>query len=488
MNHPTIYEINTRVWIKNFGADAKLYSITDEFIHQLREWGINYLWLMGVWKNNPEAVSEYCFEPDLVNSYNKALPDWKKSDVIGSPYSIDSYEVNPILGSEEDLVKLKERLNKAQIKLILDFVPNHYSSRSKLLKSNPEIFLPADEALYKSDKLTFFKSAFDENQFFTHGRDPLFPPWQDTAQVNYFSERAREFQINTLLKLSKLCDGVRCDMAMLQLNNTFQNTWIGVLRKYGVTKPETEFWRQAIKSVKSKEKDFLFLAEVYWDLEWDLQQLGFDCTYDKRLTDRLASTNVRGIKDHLKADTEFQNKSIRFIENHDEDRAISKLGKEKSLAAATIISTLQGMRFYYDGQFQGRKTKLPVQLGRAPSEKNDDKVNDYYYRLLAITKSEVFRKGTWKLLSASPVSESDSTFEEILAWEWEKGTAKKIVVINYSAQTARCRLKLDLKSESDDIVLIDELNKVNYSRSVSDISEKGLFIELKSYSSHIFST
>lgn len=355
MNNPRIYEVNTRVWIKQYGINAGLSDIPDDFINLLHNWGINALWMMGVWKNNPETIEKYCFEPALVASYNNSLPDWQKSDVIGSPYAIDKYEINPSLGNEDDIIRFRARLNKAGIKLILDFVPNHFSSHSELLKTNPEIFLPSDHALFRSDTFTFFPSPFDKDKYFTHGRDPLFPPWKDTAQVNFFSDDARQFLIQILRKLTTLCDGVRCDMAMLPLNNVFYNTWVGILKKYGFEKPSTEFWKDAVSTIKNLRKDFLFIAEAYWDLEWHLQQLMFDFTYDKRLTDRLVSADLRTIKDHLKAEMDFQQKSLRFIENHDEERAALKFGKDRSLPAAMVISTIPGMILYHDGQFEGKK-------------------------------------------------------------------------------------------------------------------------------------
>ncbi len=121
----------------------------------------------------------------------------------------------------------------------------------------------------------------------------MFPPWKDTVQINFYSREARDFLIDILFNLTELCDGVRCDMAMLPLNNIFFNTWIGVIKKYGFEKPEKEFWEEAISAVKKKRQDFLFIAETYWDLEWQLQNLGFDFTYDKRLTDRLVAGNIQ---------------------------------------------------------------------------------------------------------------------------------------------------------------------------------------------------
>ncbi len=182
--------------------------------------------------------------------------------------------------------------------------------------------------------------------------------------------------INILKDISLLCDGVRCDMAMLPLNNVFYNSWIGVLNKMNFPKPAGEFWGIAIKEIKNIKKDFLFIAETYWDLEWDLQQLGFDYTYDKRLTDRLGSADIASIKAHLHADLIYQEKSVRFLENHDEQRAVAKFGKYKSLAAATIITTIPGMKLFYDGQFSGYKSKVPVQLGREPLKRDQTQLRN----------------------------------------------------------------------------------------------------------------
>lgn len=488
MSNLRIYELNTLVWLKQFADNAQLSAIPDQFINDLVQWGFDALWLMGVWQKNPETIEKYCYEPALVASYNNSLPDWQKKDVIGSPYSIDTYTVNSALGTLDDLLHLRKRLNDAGIKLILDFIPNHFSSFSGLLKSEPDIFLPGDLALFKSDSFTFFQSPFDDQKYFAHGRDPLFPPWKDTVQVNFFSSRARQFLINSLFDLTKICDGVRCDMAMLPLNNVFYNTWIGVLKKYGFEKPSDEFWHKAISLIKNDRKDFIFIAEAYWDLEWDLQQLGFDFTYDKRLTDRLGSADLRTIKAHLRADLDFQNKSVRFIENHDEERAAGKFGKDRSLAAATIISTIPGMILYYDGQFEGRKIKLPVQLGRLPNEKTDKRIFYYYDKLLRITKDETFRKGTWQLLECIPVSPNDYLNENLCAWKWSYKQHQYIVVVNYSASTAKCRIKPELTEHDSTIELRDLLNNKTYIRHNSEMKEPGLFIELKAYCSHIFYT
>ncbi len=486
-NNPRLLELNARIWIKRFGSNCTLATVPDEEIQKWKELGFDMIWLMGVWNNNKSVTEEFCFEPELILSYNYALKDWQREDVIGSPYSIDKYEINPLLGTKADLLIFKKKLNDAGIKLILDFVSNHFSVKSSLIWTNKKIFLHADEYIFKNDPYTFYPSPANSKEYLAHGRDPLFPPWKDTAQINLFSTEARQYLTAVLVELTELCDGVRCDMAMLPLNNVFYNTWIGVLKKHGYEKPEKEFWEEAIPSVKNKREDFIFIAETYWDLEWQLQKLGFDFTYDKRLTDRLAAGNVQSIIEHLQAETEYQQKSIRFLENHDEDRVIVKFGREKSIAAAVIINTISGITFYFDGQCEGKKVKLPVQLGREPAEKQDEKIKEFYRSLLNITKAEVFRNGNWKLLETISAADNDYTNENLLAWEWRLDNELRIVVVNYNNSTSRCRLKFAVKSSSDEINLSDLLNQTGYKRSVKEISEKGLFVELKAYNSHIFS-
>jgi hypothetical protein len=486
LKNPKLYEINTRVWITRFGRDTKLSDIPAEYFTSLRRKGIDLIWLMGVWKTCTTVIQDCCFSVDLVSAYNKSLKDWAQEDVIGSPYSIDHYIVNPSLGDTDDLLAVKEKINSAGMKLLVDFIPNHFSADTHLVSSNPELFLPGDKELLERDSYTFFIPKGNPDIILAHGRDPLFPPWTDTVQVNYFSESAREFMTDRLHKLTELADGVRCDMAMLPLNNVFHNTWIGAVNKFGFKKPQCEFWKSAIQSVKSRASDFLFLGEAYWDLEWQLQQLGFDYTYDKRLTDRLAYNELHGIKEHLSADNEFQSKTARFLENHDEPRAVTRFGKMKSLAAATVISTIQGLKFFYDGQFEGKRIKLPLQLGRQPDEKVSRTVSAYYNHLLEVTNKPLFREGEWSMIEPSPASPENHSYENFFVWQWKLGNENALVVINYNDSTSQCRIRFRMQETAGDIYLTDVLSGVDYKRSIKELKDPGLFVELKGYQSHIF--
>ncbi|MCX7874533.1 MAG: alpha-amylase family glycosyl hydrolase [Melioribacteraceae bacterium] len=487
--NPKIYEINIRLFLRKFETQnkkAKLLDIPFSFWSHLSDLGINFVWLMGIWKTCDITIDKYCFEDFLINSYSKALKDWKREDVIGSPYSINNYELNENICTESELKIFRDKLHSIGIGLILDFIPNHYSSESSLIYTNPEIFLQVDESTFNNDNHTYFQPNILEKKFFAHGRDPFFPAWQDTVQVNICSNAARDFQKKALLKISEICDGVRCDMAMLALNNVFKNTWGSALSEK-CKEQNVEFWSEIIPFIKAKQNNFLFIAEAYWDLEWQLQQLGFDFTYDKILTDRLKFANAKEIHDHLTAEYDYQKKSLRFIENHDEERAITEFGKEKSKAASVIISTIYGGKLFFDGQFEGKKIKIPVQLGREPQEKILEDVKCFYEKLLTITSHKVFNYGEWKLLE--PISSwiNNFSFKNILAWEWNYETERRIVVVNYSSSIATCRLKIDVTGYPDEFVIKDLLNQVEYLRSSEEIHSLGLYIELKPFHSHIFS-
>ncbi len=248
----------------------------------------------------------------------------------------------------------------------------------------------------------------------------------------------REALRQNLLSVSEMADGLRCDMAMLGMNRIFQKVWGKFLKET----PELldEFWPQAIEKVKSKKPDFVFMAEAYWNTEWELQQMGFDFTYDKTLYDRLLHSSADNVAGHLQAEPDYQNHLARFIENHDEARAASAFGLERSMAAAVVTATTPGLRFFYDGQLEGRKIKIPIQLSREPEEKAQTIAQDFYKQFLKIINQSILHEGEWALLSRASVE--DESFKNVLAWNWQLGEHYKIIVVNDSAESAKVSLSL----------------------------------------------
>jgi hypothetical protein len=471
MANPLIYEINGRIWINNlnqkYGKRLDLDSLPDSELISFKEIHADYVWLMGLWQTGKLSVKVSQTHGAMQTVYQSTLPDFKMNDVSGSPYAIAGYQPAKIFGSIEALRNFRRRLNATGIKLILDFIPNHTGLDHPWLHSHPEYYMRC------SDAAGYYQEHYKKTRVkIAHGKDPYFPAWTDTLQLDYTNRQLRKQQINILLQLAQVCDGVRCDMAMLVTQKIIQQTWNRML--------DEEFWIGAIGTVKEKYPEFIFIAEVYWDMEWQLQQMGFDYTYDKRLYDRLSFAPVYEITNHLKADQGFQNKLIRFIENHDEPRAISHFGIQKSLAAATVIYTLPGMRFLHQGQTEGLRIKIPVQLNRMPPESENQKTRRYYKRLLEISSQKVFKSGNWRLELCHD--------QKLLSWTWRLNKTIRLVIINYSDQTAETNIALPVDYPlNSDIIFTDELTGNSTLHRKQHLQEIGLYVKLAPYQAHIFS-
>ena len=135
------------------------------------------------------------------------------------------------------------------------------------------------------------------------------------------------------------------------------------------------------------------MAEVYWDLEWTLLQQGFDYTYDKRLYDRLKEGHAKPVREHLFAGLDYQGKMARFLENHDEPRVAADFPAGMHEAAAILTFLSPGLRFFHQGQFQGRKKRISPHLVRAPQEPVIEELEIFYNKLLDILHWPVFRNG-----------------------------------------------------------------------------------------------
>ncbi|MBI2859216.1 MAG: alpha-amylase [Chloroflexi bacterium] len=461
-----------------------LASIPMEEWEALKERGFDLVWLMGVWRRSPTARREALRYPGLRREYDEALPDWTEADVAGSPYAIYGYDLDHSLGAPGDLAVLRSRLNRTGIGLIVDFVPNHLALDHPWTLSHPQRFVSGRNPALERHPDWFFCTK--DGTWLAHGRDPNFPPWTDTVQMNFFSEDLRDALIGELLTIAEMADGVRCDMAMLALNSVFEIVWGELVPEYPV--PKTEFWVEAIKRVKESYPNFLFLAEAYWDYEKQLQECGFDFTYDKALYDRLRHASAADVRHHLAGDESYLRRSVHFIENHDEARAVTAFGRERSIAAAVVIGTTPGMCLFQDGQLTGKRRRLPVQLVREPDETPEPGITEFYDRLLEICDSQVFHEGKWQMLEMAPAWTGNESHHNVLVWWWVLGEQARIIVVNYSAQQSQGWLKPPMTwSDGSSVFFLDELTGIVYNRSPAELAEKGLYIDLPPWGAHIMS-
>ncbi|HMG35139.1 MAG TPA: alpha-amylase family glycosyl hydrolase [Blastocatellia bacterium] len=369
-----IYEINTRVHTKKFD------EISDEELRSLRGMGFDAIWLMGVWQISRGVLR---------------ISKLVSEDFEGSPYAVAEYKLSKQLGGKEQFRALVGRAHRAGLLVFVDFVSNHMSLDSPWIDKHPEFFITSNTRVRKQLISEYFLHASGEVVAF--GKDPYFPPWHDTSQLDYSNPSLRVRMIDVLKQISRLADGVRCDMAMLVLRDYIRHQWYPLADQgWFDRRMPGEFWEQAIAEVKKSRSTFLFLAEVYWDKEDELLRLGFDMTYEKKLYDGLVSRNAEQVKQRISRPIKSLSRSVFFLENHDEQRAATVFKKPNNIAATALILSLPGSTLIHEGQLEGAKEKLPVQVVKpsmpvAP----DEDLKASYEELLRLTRSpdHVFEGG-----------------------------------------------------------------------------------------------
>lgn len=508
--YPVVYEINTFVWLNELSEKHNkpitLASVPKEEWDYLESLGFDAVWFMGVWERSLAGIKIASANAGLMSEFRKVLPDFKDKDLVGSAYCVKNYVVDRELGGSEGLAHARDMLSRRGIRLILDFVPNHVAPDHPWMASHPEYFINGSEDDLSREPSSFIRSG---KNVIALGRDPYFPAWPDVVQINAFNSGLRKAVLDTVSEIAEQCDGIRCDMAMLMMNKIFERTW----GERGGQKPSGDYWSTLIPAIKNKFPGFLFIAEAYWDLEWELQQQGFDFCYDKKLYDRMEHNGAEEVRQHLLADMSYQNKLIRFIENHDEPRAASSFSSEKARIAAVIFSTLPGAKLFHEGQFEGRKIRVPVFLGRRPAEGNgksnvgfparesssarNDRVTisenkqsfdlrSFYLNLLAQTDKDVFRNGNWQTCEVRGWPDNDSC-RNLLAWNWCKDNDRYLIIVNYSSSNSQGLMRLQWNDISGKLFrMTDILNGEKCERNGSEMFDNGLYVELKPWNCHFF--
>jgi glycosidase len=482
--HPLLFQINTRVWLtelsRGFARPATLDDIPDNELERLAEMGFDWVWFLSVWQTGRAAQQVSRSKPGWRHEFQETLPDLCEADIQGSGFAITGYTVHPSLGGDAALERLRKRLSKRGLRLLLDFVPNHMALDHPWVEQFPDYFVHGSEADLARAPQNYCRMQTPRGpQVLAYGRDPYFDGWPDTLQLNYGNADLQQAMISELLSIAKQCDGVRCDMAMLVLPEVFERTW-GIRTEL--------FWPEATRRVHKQFPTFTFMAEVYWDMEWTLQQQGFDYTYDKRLYDRLRQGYARPVREHFYAGLDYQQKLARFLENHDEPRAAAAFTPEMHQAAAIITFLSPGLRFFHRGQFEGRKMRISPHLIRAPLEPVDEVCQGFYGKLLSVLRQSTLHDGRWHLLDCAPAWEGNWTSDCFISWSWEKDDGQRLmIVVNYASNQSQCLVRLAFSDFADRAVQLQDLmGHARYDRNGSDLVSVGLYLDLPPWGYHVF--
>ncbi len=500
--HPTIYEINTWVWLAELpGGHPRrpipLDKVPDAVWDEIAALGVDAVWLMGVWERSPRGRAIARANTPLLDQLRVVLPDLDPDvDIVGSAYCIKQYQVDPALGGDAALAAAREALAARGVGLVLDFVPNHTALDCPWAETHRERYLPADEADLYADALSFARAGHRpgcphgpaRGAVLALGKDPYFPAWNDVAQLHAFAPAYREAAVTTLQRIASQCDAVRCDMAMLMMTEVFANTW----GERAGEPPETEFWEEVIPAVRATHPHVRFIAEAYWDLEWRLQQQGFHYCYDKNLYDILRhAPDPIGppARQRLDGDPAFQNGMVRFLENHDEDRAADAFEPHRMAALFALTCAAPGATLVHEGQLEGRRVRVPVHLGRRPLEPgalgrlHPERV-EVLRQILRDANHPTLTQGQWRLCEVTTWPDNRSG-ERLVAFTWRQGDDRRLVVVNLAETPSQAMVHLGFAAlASTPLLLRDTVTAATH--RVEPTGERGLFVELPAFGFHFF--
>ncbi len=484
-SNPNLYEINTWAWLERLsarlGRNINLSSMPDAGWDALAQLGFDAIWLMGIWQRSPVSRQISLEDSGNFPDYDRALPGWTPADVVGSPYAVMQYVPDPRIGTWDALDRVREKLHARKMALFLDFVGNHTALDHPWVREHPEFYVQGSKQDFEKNTSLFFQTNTTQGtRYIALAKDPYFPPWKDVAQLNHFQPDMRAAHLAQLSNIAKHCDGVRCDMAMLQLNDIFEKGWAPLLGN--IPRPAKEFWTEVREAIPN----LVLLAEAYWGTEPRLIDLGFSLAYDKDLYDAVRDANVGAVYGRLAGIGDQQNYYARFLENHDEPRRAAVIPNDRLPAIGTLMGTLPGMRFYHQGELEGRKTRLPITLRVAADEPPDPYSIAFFQKLLSLTREDVFHAGKWNTLDVA--AEGYTSPAGLLVYEWRSDKAWKLIAVNLAAGASQGRVHLgDRVSPAQQYIFYDELNNVRYDRTGGELHDVGLFLRLEGFQAHIFS-
>jgi hypothetical protein len=193
------------------------------------------------------------------------------------------------------------------------------------------------------------------------------------------------------------------------------------------------------------------------------------------------------VREHFYAGLDFQDKLARFLENHDEPRAAATFDPAMHRAAAVITYLTPGLRFFHDGQREGRRIKVSPHLIRAPEETDDTPVRDFYNKLLNLLKRPVLRDGAWRQLGCTTAWGGNESWDNFLAWAWEDTEDRILIAVNYAPHESQCYVRLpftDLAGMTWRFT--DLLADAVYDRDGDDLHARGLYLDMPAWAYHVF--
>jgi hypothetical protein len=439
---PLVYQVHVRPWLHRLSRElARPATLADLPLEALDAWarnGVTHVWLLGVWPIGAQARQHavHLAQTGKLPAHSSNDP---VDEVCGSPYAVAAYHADAALGGDKALDRLRTALRSRGIGLILDFVPNHLALDHPWVHEHPEWFVGSASRREE----TFRAGSGARLRWIAHGKDPFFPAWADTAQLDWRLQAVHEAMLRELSAVAERCDGIRADMAMLLLPEVFEKQWEAWPAAPG-GRAKGSFWSHAIAAIKGRHPQFLTLAEAYWDLEPTLLDQGFDYAYDKRFYDHLIARRPADLRTHLSRSTAgLWSRGARFLENHDEVRVASLASQMEHRSWAALLLALPGLRLVHEGQWDGLRGRADIRTLRRQVEPIDGSLRQSYHFLSRSVRELGDWVGVPQLLAPQPAWPGNPSHDGFVGWIGRRGAGSPfLVVANLANHEGQCVFRL----------------------------------------------
>ena len=368
----------------------RLDEIPEEEIARIAAFGVNGIWLVGLWQRSAASARI------------KALCGGKN---YSSAYSVFDYRVADEWGGDAALYSFRSLCERHGIRLGCDMVPNHTGIDSKWMREHPDWFIQTaanpfpgysfngenlsgaagieirieDHYYDKSDAAVVFACDRDgKRRYIYHGNDGTGLPWNDTAQLDHTNGEVRRAIIDTALYLAENFSIIRFDAAMTLTRDHYRRLWfpgaddapaIASRSIYGIAAHEfdarlpVEFWTELVNEFQQRNNDTLLMTETFWMTEmYFVRSLGMHRVYNSAfmhsLRDEKNAEFEANLKNFRQHDADTLSRFVNYLSTPDEESAaVCFPNDEKYLGAMLLMATLPGLPMLAPGQLEGYREK-----------------------------------------------------------------------------------------------------------------------------------
>ncbi|MFP4373881.1 MAG: alpha-amylase family glycosyl hydrolase [Spirochaetaceae bacterium] len=470
---------STLVWLdqlsRSYGTEIRrLDQVPDEELDRIAARGFNSLWLIGIWRRSlaSKQIKRMCGNPEAE----------------ASAYSLLEYEISEDLGGWPALENLRRRCLRRGLLLASDMVPNHTAIDSTWVYDNPDRFVQLDHSPFpgytfngvnlsqrpgigiyledhyydRSDAAVVFKRVDFANgdvRYIYHGNDGTSMPWNDTAQVDFLNPEAREAVIQAILHVARNFRVIRFDAAMILAKRHYQRLWypepgsggdIASRAEHGLTAEDfnrampAEFWREVVDRCAQEAPNTLLLAEAFWMMEgYFVRTLGMHRVYNSAfmnmLKDEENAKYRQTIKNTIEFDKEILKRFVNFMNNPDEETAVSQFGKgDKYFGIATLMVTMPGLPMFGHGQIEGYAEKYGMEYSRAywDESPDDELVRRHEREIFPLLRRRWAFSGVEHFLLFDLYAADGRVNEDVYVYTNRAGEERTLVIFNNAYERA----------------------------------------------------